>query len=69
MCYWCDHAPPCPHYLRPTSEEGLRELHRLTRVEQLKIKWVKWFHTPVDDGRWCNCGRPYPCRTRLDVIG
>lgn len=70
MCYWCGCPPPCPHYQRPPSEEGLRELRQLTRAEQLKIRWVRWFHAPTDDTRrWCNCGRPYPCATRMEVIG
>jgi len=73
LCYWCDHAPPCPHYRRAEDippGAGLRELRRLTRAEQLKIRWVRWFHAPADDTkRWCNCGRPYPCQTRIDVIG
>lgn len=75
-CYWCWAPPPCAH--AKETETGLDELRHLvkahqpvypTRLEQLKIKWVRWFHAPADDTRkWCNCGRPYPCRTRLDVL-
>lgn len=69
-CYWCDVPPPCAHRSVRNEEEGLDRLRQLTQIEQLKIRWVRWFHAPADpDHTWCNCGRRYPCQTRLDVIG